>query len=36
MFNKAILENRGVLNSIPDCYKNQQLCDKAVKKYPHV
>ena len=29
MCDKAILENGGTLKSVPDCYKNQQLCDKA-------
>ena len=27
---KAILENDGILNSLPDCYKNQEIC----KNYP--
>ena len=30
MCDKAILENDGTLESVPDCYKNQQMCDKAV------
>ena len=21
--------------SVPDCYKNQQVCDKAADNYPH-
>ena len=35
MFHKAILENGETLESVPECYKNQQLCDKAVDNYPH-
>ena len=35
MCNKAILENCGTLNSLPDCYKNQEMCNKAVENYPH-
>ena len=23
------------LESVPECYKNQQICDKAVGNYPH-
>ena len=30
MCDKAILENCGMLESVLDCYKNQQMCDKAV------
>ena len=26
---KAILENGGTLKSVPDCYKNQEICHKA-------
>ena len=33
---KAILENGGTLNSVPDCCKNQEMCIKAVDNYPHV
>ena len=32
---KAILENGWTLKSVPDCYKNQEMCNKAVEKYPH-
>ena len=32
---KAILENGGTLKSVPDCYKNQEMC-KADDNYPHV
>ena len=35
MFDKAILENGGTLKSVPDCYKNQEMCNKAVDNYPH-
>ena len=24
-----------MLESVCDCYKNQQMCDKAVDNYPH-
>ena len=30
MCNKAILGNGGALKSVPDCYKNQEMCNKAV------
>ena len=36
MCDKAILENGGILNSVPDCYKNQEICNKEVDNYPHV
>ena len=26
----AILRYRGTLKSVPDCYKNQEMCNKAV------
>ena len=35
MRDKAILENGGTLKSVPDCYKDQHLYDKAVDNYPH-
>ena len=35
MCNKAILENGGTLESVPDCYKNQEMCNKAVDNYPY-
>ena len=35
MCDKAILENDGLLKSVPDCYKSQKLCDKAASNYPH-
>ena len=30
MCDKAILENGATLEPVPDCYKNQQMCDKAL------
>ena len=36
MCDNAILENGETLEPLPDCYKNQQMCDKAVDNYPHV
>ena len=35
MCDKAILKNGGTLNSVPDCYKNQEMCSKAVDTYLH-
>ena len=36
MCDKAILENGGTLESIPNCYKNQEeMCNKAVDNYLH-
>ena len=35
MCDKAILENGGTLKSVPDCYKNQEMCNKTVDNYPH-
>ena len=35
MREKAILENSGTLMSVPDCYKNQEMCNKAIDNYPH-
>ena len=32
---KVILENGGALKSVPDCYKNQETCNKADSNYPH-
>ena len=32
---KAILENSGTLKPVPDCYKNQTMCNKAVDNYAH-
>ena len=36
MYNKAILENDETLKSISDCYKTQEICDKAVDNYAHL
>ena len=35
MCDEAILENGGTVESVHDCYKNQQMCDKAVDNYPN-
>ena len=35
MREKTILENGGTLKSVPDCYKNQEMCNKAVDNHPH-
>ena len=35
MCDKAIIENGGTLKSVPDCYKNQEMSNKAVDNYPH-
>ena len=35
MCDKGIFENGGTLKFVPDCYKNQQMYDKAVDNYPH-
>ena len=32
---KLFEKNGGTLNSIPDCYKNQEMCNKAANNYPH-
>ena len=34
MCDKAILESDGTLKSVPDYYKNQQMCNKAAGNYP--
>ena len=36
MGDQLILENGGTLKSFPDCYKNQEMCNKAADNYPHV
>ena len=33
MSDKALLENGGKLESVPDRYKNQQICGKGVNTY---
>ena len=35
MCDRAILENGGTLKSLPDCYKIQEICNKAVDNYSH-
>ena len=35
MFDKDALKSGGTLKSVPDCYKNQQICDKAIENYPY-
>ena len=35
MCDKAILENGSTLRSVPDCCKNQEICNKATDIYPH-
>ena len=35
MCDKAILENGGTLKSAPDCYKIEEMCNKAVDNYSH-
>ena len=32
----SVLENGGTLESVRDCYKNQEMCDKAVDNCLHV
>ena len=29
MYDKAILANGGTFKSVSDCYKNQEMCNKA-------
>ena len=33
MCDKVILENGGMTTFIPNCYKNQKMCDKAIDYY---
>ena len=35
MCDKTILENCTTLKSAPDCYKNQELCNRAIDNYHH-
>ena len=35
MCDKDFLENGGTLNFVPECYKNQEICNKAGDNYPH-
>ena len=32
---RVILENGGMLKFIPDCCKNQKMCNNAVDNYAH-
>ena len=34
MYYKAILENSGTLKSVPDCCKNQEMCNRALEFVP--
>ena len=31
----AIFENGETIESVPDCHKNQDMCNKGVDNYPH-
>ena len=35
MCGETIVENGETLKSIPKCYKDKKMCNKAVDKYPH-
>ena len=35
MFDNAILEKRGTLKCVPDCYKNKKMCKKAGDSFAH-
>ena len=35
MCHKITPENGGMLEFIPDCYKNRKMCDKAVVNYSY-
>ena len=35
MCDKTVLQNGGILKSVPDFYKNQEMCNKAINNYPH-
>ena len=35
MCDKTVLENHGTWKSVPQCYKNQEMCNKVVDNYPH-
>ena len=34
MCDKAFSENGGILKSVCDCHKNQEICNKAIDNYP--
>ena len=33
--NTAILENYGTIKSVPNCYKSEEMLNKAADNYPH-
>ena len=35
MYDKGILENCGTLKYVSDCYKNYEMCNKAVDNSTH-
>ena len=35
MHNRAILKDSGMLESVPNRYKTQEMCNKAVDIYAH-
>ena len=35
MFDKAIREIGEILKFVPNCYKNQEMCNEAVDNYLH-
>ena len=35
MCDTAILENGGALKPVLGCYKNQEMCNKAIDIYPY-
>ena len=35
IYDKVIAENGGMLKFVPDCYINEQLCNKAVGSYTY-
>ena len=35
MYDKSNLENSVTLEYLPDCHKNQEICNKTVDNYPY-
>ena len=35
MCDEAFLENVRILRHVLDCYKNHEMCNKAIENYPH-
>ena len=35
MCDKVVLGNGWTLKSVPNCYKNQEMCNKKLDNYPH-